>query len=198
MQLNISQTDQINLELPIPTDLSTRGCPRSVRMDLDNLVLALEAIDLQVTDVMLYMVTELHLEAAIPNRVSFWRLRNTNPLRRNYQRTSLEWDEARALVTLICHVAVQLNTHLRLLITTCEQISEHKIDALGLQQNRFYVDAYVEQFRSLYKSRMRLPLILNEAELKDLSLQLLNQLLFSSGTAGEARMWHALFDGAIA
>jgi Protein of unknown function (DUF3038) len=198
MQLNISQTDQINLELPIPTDLSTRGCPRSVRMDLDNLVLALEAIDLQVTDVMLYMVTELHLEAAIPNRVSFWRLRNTNPLRRNYQRTSLEWDEARALVTLICHVAVQLNTHLRLLITTCEQISEHKIDALGLQQNRLYVDAYVEQFRSLYKSRMRLPLILNEAELKDLSLQLLNQLLFSSGTAGEARMWHALFDGAIA
>jgi hypothetical protein len=185
MQLNISQTDQINLELPIPTDLSTKGCPRSVRMDLDNLVLALEAIDLQVTDVMLYMVTELHLEAAIPNRVSFWRLRNTNPLRRNYQRTSLEWDEARALVTLICHVAVQLNTHLRLLITTCEQISENKIDALG-------------QFRSLYKSRMRLPLILNEAELKDLSLQLLNQLLFSSGTAGEARMWHALFDGAIA
>jgi hypothetical protein len=198
MQLNISQTDQINLELPIPTDLATRGCPRSIRMDLDNLVLALEAIDLQVTDVMLYMVTELHLEAAIPNRVSFWRLRNTNPLRRNYQRTSLEWDEARALVTLICHVAVQLNTHLRLLITTCEQISEHKIDALGLQQNRFYVDAYVEQFRSLYKSRMRLPLILSETELKDLSLQLLNQLLFSSGTAGEARMWHALFDGAIA
>jgi Protein of unknown function (DUF3038) len=198
MQLNISQTDPINFELPIPTDLATRGCPRSVRMDLDNLVLALEAIDLQVTDVMLFMVTELHLEAAIPNRVSFWRLRNTNPLRRNYQRTSLEWDEARALVKLICHVAVQLNTHLRLLITTCEQIAENKIDALGLQQNRFYVDAYVEQFRSLYKSRMRLPLILSEVELKDLSLQLLNQLLFSSGTAGEARLWHALFDGAIA
>jgi Protein of unknown function (DUF3038) len=198
MQLNISQTDEINLELPIPTNLSPGGCPRSVRMDLDNLVLALEAIDLQVTDVMLYLVPELHLEAAIPNRVSFWRLRNTNPLRRNYQRASLEWDEAKAMVTLICHIANQLNTHLRLLIATCEQISENKIDALGLQQNRLYVDTYVEQFRSLYKSRMRLPLVLTEAELKDLSLQLLNQLLFSSGIAGESRLWHALFDGAIA
>jgi Protein of unknown function (DUF3038) len=198
MQLNISQTDQIDLQQPIPTNLSSRGCPRSVRMDLDNLVLALEAIDLEVTDVMLYLVTELHLEAAIPNRVSFWRLRNTNPLRSNYQRSSLEWNEATALVTLICHVAVQLNTHLRLLVTTCEQISDNKIDALGLQQNRLYVDTYVEQFRSLYKSRMRLPLVLSEVELKDLSLQLLNQLLFSSGVAGGARLWHALLDGAIA
>lgn len=198
MQLNISQTDQINLELPIPTNLSSKGCPRSVRMDLDNLLLALEAIDLQVTDVMLYLVPQLHLEAAIPNRVSFWRLRNTNPLRRNYQRASLEWHEAKALVVLICHIAVQINTHLRLLISTCEQISENKIDALGLQQNRLYVDLYVEQFRSLYKSRMRLPIALSDRELKDLSLQLLNQLLFSSGMAGEPRLWHALLDGAIA
>jgi hypothetical protein len=166
-------------------------------MDLDNLVLALEAIDLQVTDVMLYLVSQLHLEAAIPNRVSFWRLRNTNPLRRNYQRASLEWNEAKALVMLICHVAEQLNTHLRLLISTCQQIDENKIDALGLQQNRLYVDIYVEQFRSLYKSRMRLPIVLSDEELKDLSLHLLEQLLFCSGTAGKVRLWHALLDGAI-
>lgn len=198
MQLNISQSDRTNLELPIPDNLSSRGCPRSVRMDLDNLVLALEAIDLQVTDVMLYLVPQLNLEAIIPNRVSFWRLRNTNPLRRNYQRASLEWEEAKALVTLICHIAAQLNTHLRLLVSTCEQIDENKIDALGLQQNRLFVEIYLEQFRSLYKSRMRLPAALNDKELKELSLQLLNQLLFSSGEAGTIRLWHGLLDGAIA
>jgi hypothetical protein len=198
MQLNISQSDRSNLELPIPDRLSSRGCPRSVRMDLDNLVLALEAIDLQVTDVMLYLVPQLNLEATIPNRVSFWRLRNTNPLRRNYQRASLEWEEAKALVTLICHITEQLNTHLRLLISTCEQIAENKIEALGLQQNRQFVDMYIEQFRALYKSRMRLPIGLNDGELKELSLQLLNQLLFCSGAAGTARLWHGLLDGAIA
>jgi hypothetical protein len=167
-------------------------------MDLDNLVLALEAIDLQVTDVMLYLVPQLNLEQTIPNRVSFWRLRNTNPLRRNYQRTSLEWEEAKALVTLICHIASQLNTHLRLLVSTCEQIDENKIDALGLQQNRLFVEVYLEQFRSLYKSRMRLPIALSDRELKELSLQLLDQLLFISGTAGTVRLWHGLLDGAIA
>jgi hypothetical protein len=198
MQLNISQSDRTNLELPIPANLVSRGCPRIVRMDLDNLVLALEAIDLQVTDVMLYLVPQLNLEQTIPNRVSFWRLRNTNPLRRNYQRTSLEWEEAKALVTLICHIASQLNTHLRLLVSTCEQIDENKIDALGLQQNRLFVEVYLEQFRSLYKSRMRLPIALSDRELKELSLQLLDQLLFISGTAGTVRLWHGLLDGAIA
>lgn len=198
MQLNISQSDRTNLELPIPANLVSRGCPRSVRMDLDNLVLALEAIDLQVTDVMLYLVPQLNLEQTIPNRVSFWRLRNTNPLRRNYQRASLEWEEAKALVTLICHIASQLNTHLRLLVSTCEQIDENKIDALGLQQNRLFVEVYLEQFRSLYKSRMRLPIALSDRELKELSLQLLDQLLFISGTAGTVRLWHGLLDGAIA
>jgi hypothetical protein len=194
MQLNISQTAQAEIDLPVPHHFA-RGCPRSVRMDIDNLMLAIEAIDLQSVEAMLALVSQLKLEAVIPNRVSFWRMRNANPLRRNYQRANLEWAELRALVKLVCTVSQQLNTVLRLFVTTNQQVAENKIEALGLQQNQYYLDIYSERFSSLYLSRMRSPSLLSKAEIKELGLQLLTQLLFASGTAGELRLWHSLFDG---
>ncbi|MEE3717060.1 DUF3038 domain-containing protein [Tumidithrix elongata RA019] len=197
MQLNISQTAQAEIDLPVPHHFA-RGCPRSVRMDIDNLMLAIEAIDLQAIEAMLALVPQLKLEAVIPNRVSFWRLRNANPLRRNYQRSNLGWEELRALVKLVCTMSQQFNTILRLLVTTHQQVAENKIEALGLQQSQFYLDLYVERFSSLYLSRMRSPSPLSKADIKELGLQLLTQLLFASGTAGELRLWHSLFDGATA
>ncbi len=196
MQSNISQADLINPNLPLPKNFS-RGCPRSARMDLDHLLLAIEAIDVQAAEAMLYFVQQLNLQSIIPNRVSLWRIRNTNPLRRHYQRGTLTWEETKALVLIACAIARQLNTVLRQLLTTSQQISEQKIDILGLQQNKLYLDAYLERFRSLYLSRMRSPSILSNDEIKDLALQLLTQLMFYSGTAGELRLWYALFEEAI-
>lgn len=197
IQLNIPQAYPAQIDLPVPKDPAW-GCPRAVRVDLDNLLLAIEALDLQATEIMLYLVQQLDLESVIPNRVSLWRLRNTNPLRRNYQRATLQWDEAQALVKIICVLARQLNTQLRLLVTTSQQVSENKIDILGLQQNRLYLEFYLDRFRSLFLSRMRSPSILSDREIEDLSLHLLSQLLFCSGTAGELRLWHSLLDGVIA
>lgn len=196
MQLNISKTDQASLDLPIPQGFA-KECPRSLRMDLDHLLLAVEAIDLQGNEAMLYLVQTLQLEKVIPNRVSFWRIRNTNPMRRNYQRASLSWDEAMALVLIICALAKQLNTVLRLLISTLHQIQEGKLEALGLQQNQFYVEGYLGRFRSLYLSRMRSPSILTDTEIDDLAIHTLTQLLFCSGVKGDQRLWHSLLDGIV-
>lgn len=201
MQVNSPQIDRSSLEqvleLPTPTGFS-RGCPRSARMELDHLLLAIEAIDLQATDVMLHLVEQLQLQAVIPNRVTFWRIRNTNPLRRQYQRANLSWDEARALTMIICAIARPVNTLMRQMVTTCQQIAENKIDLLGLQQNKFFLDGYAERFRSLYISRMRSPSPLDNDEIRELALQTLTQLLFCGGSTGEVRLWHSLFDGAVA
>jgi hypothetical protein len=195
MQLNISAS--VNLELVVPKDF-VRGCPRSVRMDVDHLLLAIEALELESVELMLSLVEQLGLESAIPNRVVFWRLRNTNPLRRNYQRGTLSWDELKALVKIICAIAQQFNTGLRLLHSTYQQMTEGKIESLGLQQNQAFLEGYIDRFRSLYVGRMRSPSPLNNAEIRDLALQLLTRLLLCSGTAGEYRLWNSLFDGATA
>jgi hypothetical protein len=195
MQLNISAP--VNPDLIVPKDF-VRGCPRTVRMDIDHLLLAIEALDLEAVEVMLALIEQLGLEQTIPSRVAFWRLRNTNPLRRNYQRSSLDWDELKALVKIACAIAKQFDTGLRLLISTYQQVTEGKIEALGLQQNQFFLEGYIDRFRSLYIGRMRSPAPLNNEEIGELALQQLTRLLISSGTAGEYRLWNSLFDGAIA
>ncbi|MBD2152144.1 DUF3038 domain-containing protein [Pseudanabaena sp. FACHB-1277] len=195
MQLNISAP--VNPDLIVPKDF-VRGCPRTVRMDIDHLLLAIEALDLEAVEVMLALIEQLGLEKTIPSRVAFWRLRNTNPLRRNYQRSSLDWDELKALVKIACAIAKQFDTGLRLLISTYQQVTEGKIEALGLQQNQFFLEGYIDRFRSLYIGRMRSPAPLNNEEIGELALQQLTRLLISSGTAGEYRLWNSLFDGAIA
>jgi hypothetical protein len=185
MQANTIQiTQRFDLQLP-----QTQGCGSSVRIDLDHLLLAIEAIDLQATDVILELVDQLNLGEIIPNRVSLWRLRNTNPYRRNYQRGTLSWEEARALVLIVCNIAQKINTHLRLLVNTDYQLYEGKIESLGLHQNLGYLNAYLQQFHDLFLSRMRSPSVLSDREIKDLAIHLLVQLLFSSGGLGTQRLW---------
>ncbi len=195
MQLNISAP--VNPDLIVPKDF-VRGCPRTVRMDIDHLLLAIEALDLEAVEVMLALIEPLGLEKIIPSRVAFWRLRNTNPLRRNYQRSSLDWDELKALIKIVCAIAKQLDSGLRLLISTHQQITEGKIEALGLQQNQAFLEGFIDRFRSLYIGRMRSPAPLNKQEIAELALQQLTRLLICSGTVGEYRLWNSLFDGAIA
>jgi hypothetical protein len=197
MQRDISTTDHPHSDLPIPVHFA-RGCPRTVRMDLDNLLIAIEAIDLRAVDRMMLSLPDLGLEELIPTQVKLWRMRNTNPMRRHYQRANLSWDELRALVLIVCEITKPLNTVLRQLVITAQYEAEGKIEALGLQQNQLFLDHYVSRFRSLYKSRMRSPSILNDDELRELAIHLLNQLLFCSGTAATDRLWHALFYGAVA
>ncbi|OIP78704.1 MAG: hypothetical protein AUK48_01075 [Oscillatoriales cyanobacterium CG2_30_44_21] len=194
MQLNISAPP--NLDLHFPKDF-VRGCPRTVRMDVDHLLLAIEALDLEAVEVMLVLIEQLGLEKAIPSRVAFWRLRNTNPLRRNYQRATLTSEELKALIKIICTIAKQLDTGLRLLLSTHQQMLDGKIEALGLQQNQAFLESYLERFRSLYVGRMRSPSPLSKDEIRELALHLLLRLLLCSGIAGEYRLWSSLFDGAI-
>lgn len=184
------------LQVPVPNQFA-EGCPRSIRMQLDNLMLAIEAINLEGVEQLLSVSQELGLEKWIPHRVAFWRLRNTNPLRKHYQKGELQWDEAKALVTILCGSARQLSTALRFLMTTYQQKLEGKIESLGLQQNQAYLDFYIDRFRELYLSRMRANAKLSDQENNELAAYLLLQLFYSSGSAGEQRLWHSLIEGAV-
>lgn len=182
------------MTLEVPTELA-HSCPRSVGMQLDHLMLAMEAMNLEAVEGLLAAVQELGLEKWIPHRVGFWRLRNTNPLRKHPDRKGLQWEEAKALVAVVCRVAQQLNTVLRFLVMTHQQVLEGKIEALGLQQNQAYLDFYTDRFRELYQARMRHKL--SDRDALDLANYLLVQLLFISGSGGEQRLWHSLIDGAV-
>jgi hypothetical protein len=200
MQVNSSLT-QLNPALDQLSNppIADGHCPRRARMQIDLLLLAIEALDLGGSEALLKVSQELELQGIVKNRVSLWRLRNTNPLRRFSQRNPLSLTEAKALVLITCHVARRLTTLVRSLLLAHQQLEEK-----GLSFNHhFRLADYLERFRAHFRSRMNpkraaVMAYSTDEKLNMLALSLLSQLLFCTGTAGVQRLWNSLFDGEVA
>jgi Protein of unknown function (DUF3038) len=183
--------------LPDP-NVPDGGCPRRTRQQIDLLFLAIEALDLGGSEAILWASRELELQDIIKNRVVVWRLRATNPLRRNSQRRPLSITEAKALVVIICHLSKQLTAVLRQLLLAYEQLTEKQ---LSLDHSP-RLASYLERFRTHFRSRMNpkraAVMAYDDEKLNQLALSLMGQLLFCTGTSGMQRLWSSLFDGEVA
>ena len=200
MPSETSLTESNPLILDSLPDLSPNdgGCPRRARLQIDLMLLAIEALYLGGAEEMLAVSKELELESIIKNRVAFWLMRNTNPLRRYTQRRSLTVVEAKALVAIACNMARRLTAIIRQLLQDSQQLRSKNIP---LNQNLLLAE-YLERFRAHFRSRMnpkRSVVVAYDSDdkLNELALNLLSKLLFCTGTAGMQRFWVSLFDGEI-
>jgi len=200
MQVN-SPTDQsipfVLANLPDPA-ISTEDCPRRTRLQIDFILLAIEALDLDGSEGMLAAARELQLQKWIKNRVTLWRLRNSNPYRRYSQRRPLTIEEAKALVAIACHLARRLTVVIRQLLLAKDQLTSQQLPA----EYHFGLASYLMRFRTHFRSRMNLRrtglvAYSSDEKLNELALELLGQLLFCTGTAGMQRFWSSLFDGEV-
>ena len=183
--------------LPDPP-IDDRGCPRRTRLQIDLILLAIEALELSGSEAILAVAKELELEGIVKNRVNLWRLRSTNPLRRAHTRRPLSLREAKALVVIACYLARRLTVVIRELLLVYQKMSEKQ---LPLEQNLRLAN-YLERFKVHFRSRMnprRSAVIVYSSDetLHQLALSLLEQLLFCTGTAGMQRFWISLFDGEV-
>ena len=175
-----------------------QGCPRRTRVQIDLILLAIEALELGGSEAILAFADELDLKGIIKDRVNLWRMRSSNPLRRAHMRRPLSIMEAKALVVIACYIARRLTVVIRQLLMIYQQMNDKQIP---LEQN-LRLSNYLERFRTHFKSRMSSrrygALALNSDEKLDaLAIDLLGQLLFCTGTAGMQRFWISLFDGEV-
>ncbi len=178
--------------------ISSQGCPRRVRLQIDLMLLAIEALYLGGSEHMLALVSQLELQNIIKNRVVLWQLRSTNPLRLNSQRRPLSLLEAKALVVIICNLGRRLTVRSRQLLIDYDQMRKKE---MPLEQH-LQLSHYVERFRAHFRSRMNprragVMAYSSDQKLNDLAIDLLQKLLFCTGTAGMQRFWISLFDGEI-
>ncbi|MBF2006282.1 DUF3038 domain-containing protein [Chlorogloeopsis fritschii PCC 9212] len=183
--------------LPDPA-IEGKGCPRKTRMQIDLILLAIEALELGGSEAILAFAEELDLKGIIKDRVNLWRMRSSNPLRRAHIRRPLSIMEAKALVVITCYLARRLTVVIRQMLMIYQQLSEKEIP---LEQN-LRLSNYLERFRAHFRSRMNPRrsgvLALNSDEkLDELAIDLLAKLLFCTGTAGMQRFWISLFDGEV-
>jgi hypothetical protein len=183
--------------LPDPA-IAEQGCPRRTRLQIDLILLAIEALELSGSEAILNFAQELELKEIIKDRVNLWRMRSSNPLRRAHIRRPLTILEAKSLVVIACYIARRLTVVIRQLLMIHQQMDDKQIP---LEQN-LRLSNYLERFRAHFKSRMSprrsISLALNSDEkLDELAIKLLGQLLFCTGTAGMQRFWIGLFDGEV-
>ena len=185
--------------LPNPA-VPTQVCPRRTRIQLDLILLALEALDLDASEVMLATVQSLQLQSVIKNRVALWRCRNTNPLRRSSQRQrQLSLEQAKALTMVACNLARRQTATIRQLLMVQEQLQAQQL----APDHHVQLGHYLERFRNHFRSRMNpnrtaVAAYDTNDKLNELALSLLGKVLFCTGTSGMDRLWSSLFDGEVA
>ncbi len=89
--------------LPNPA-IEGEGCPRRTRLQIDLLLLAIEALELGGSEAILAFAEELELKGIIKNRVNLWQMRSSNPIRRAHIRRPLSIMDAKALVVIACYI----------------------------------------------------------------------------------------------
>ena len=195
---SVVQSSPIILDNLPNLSLEERACPNRTRLEIDLILLAIEALELGGSEAILAVANELELQGVIKNRVNLWRMRSTNPWRRSHTRRLLSMVEAKALVVIACYLARRLTVVIRQLLLAYQQMSDKQIP---LEQN-LRLSNYLERFRAHFNSRMnprRSGVIAynSDEKLNELALELLGKLLFCTGTAGMQRLWISLFDGEV-
>ncbi|MEM1366408.1 MAG: DUF3038 domain-containing protein [Cyanobacteria bacterium P01_H01_bin.15] len=174
-------------------------CSPQIAQKLDLMLLALEALQLGGSELMLRLLREQQLAQIIGNRVFLWRSRCTNPWRRSYARRQLKRSEAKALTVVTSQLAQRLTAVIRQLLLAQQTLAAKDLPL----HNHYRLSAYLTQFRAHFRSRMNsrrakiADYISTEEKLNQLALNLLQQLLFCTGTAGTKRLWISLFDGEV-
>ncbi|MGK7888922.1 MAG: DUF3038 domain-containing protein [Leptolyngbyaceae cyanobacterium] len=193
-----SSTPAILNTLPDPA-IVEKSCPRRVRLQIDLLLLAIEAIDLTGSEAFLRTTKELELQDIIQTRVVLWQLRSTNPLRRSSQRRPLTLLEAKALVIIACHLSKRLTVVLLQLIRSHQQHQEQELPLKQFPRLAFYLSRFRTHFRArMNPNRAGVLAYDTDEKLNQLAVDYLRKLLFCTGTAGPQRVWSSLFDGEVA
>jgi len=183
--------------LPDPA-IAGQGCPARTRLQIDLILLAIEALELGGSEAILTFAEELDLKEIIKDRVNLWRMRSSNPMRRANIRRPLTIMEAKALVVIACYIARRLTVVIRQMLMIYQQMNDKQIP---LEQN-LRLSNYLERFRAHFKSRMNarrsgVLALTSDEKLDELAINLLEKLLFCTGTAGMQRFWISLFDGEV-
>jgi Protein of unknown function (DUF3038) len=174
------------------------ACPRRTKVELDLILLAIEAIESSSSEQILELAKELNLQEIVKNRIVLWRMRSTNPMRRAHTRRILTLKEAKALSAIGCRLASRLAVPIRQLMQAQQQLSEKQIPP----EYNFRMSEYLDRFRAHFRSRMnprraKVSIYQDDDKLNELAVSLLSKLLFCTGTLGTQRLWMSLFDGEV-
>ena len=94
---------------------------------LDLLLLILETIDLNGLHSLYDLTNRLDLIDVLPNKITIWKLRNNNPLRKSYVNNNIKLDEFDALIKITSEMSRYLYPYIRELLKSREDIENNSV-----------------------------------------------------------------------
>jgi len=156
---------------------------------LDLLLLILETIDLNGIQSLYALSNRLNLNNVLPNKVTIWKLRNNNPLRKSYVNNNIKLDEFDALIKITVELSRYLYPYIREILQSKEDFEKNSV--IWNDFNKRFIELIKERFNL---DTMRVKKLLNQTENNEIVIKLLLTLSFCISNQGYQKLKNFLFD----
>ena len=123
------------------------------------MLLILETIDLNGIQSLYALSNRLNLNNVLPNKITIWKLRNNNPMRKSYITNNIKLNEFDALIRITVEMSKYLYPYIREILKSKEDL-EDNLD-LWNDFNKRFIELIRERFNV---DSMRVKKLLNHAE----------------------------------
>ena len=149
----------------------------------------LETIDLNGIQSFYALSNRLNLNDVLPNKITIWKLRNNNPLRKSYLNNNIKIDEFEALTKITAEMSRYLYPYIRRILESRED----------LEKNSVVWNDFKERFEELIKERfnldsIRVKKLLNKTENDEIVIKSLVTLSFCISNQGYQKLKNFLFN----
>ena len=153
------------------------------------LLLILETIDLNGIESFYILSNRLNLNNVLPNKVTIWKLRNNNPLRKSYVTNNIKLNEFDALIRITVEMSKYLYPYIREILKSKEDIEENSV--IWNDFNKRFIELIKERFNV---DSMRVKKLLNQAENGEIIIKSLLILSFCISNQGYQKLKNFLYD----
>ena len=156
---------------------------------LDFLLLAVESLDLNGPQAMLWTSRKLGLHEDLSNGVDLWKLRICNPLRRSSRSGEISYQQSEALISLLCEMSERIYPQIHQLLSSREPQSIN-----NERWNFFHTRLRDLIEERMNKERHSVKRLLQGKHSFQFSKNLLISLALSAGPGGVDRLRASLLD----
>ena len=149
----------------------------------------LETIDLNGIGSLYALSNRLNLNDVLPNKITIWKLRNNNPLRKSYINNNIKLEEFDALIKITVELSKYLYPYIREIIQSKENAKKNSI--IWNDFNKRFIDLINERFNV---NSMRVKKLLNQTENDEIIIKSLLTLSLCISNEGYKKLKNFLFN----
>jgi len=125
----------------------------------------------------------------LPNKVTIWKLRNNNPLRKSYVINNIKLNEFDALIRITVEMSKYLYPYIREILKSKENLEVNSV--IWNDFNKRFIELIKERFNI---DSMRVKKLLNQAENDEIIIKSLLTLSFCISNQGYQKLKKFLYD----